>query len=277
MQLTKRIPIHLYNSFVCLLTHNYLLCELPHTSKLSKTCISHLSASCWHHAWPVFVLLDIHVFKVLRCLHVCFQLLAVVSELEHQGLTILVLGRKHMLRPSRSWERHNMDLIRQKAHCFFTENMWVPDDKTTKKNIIWNILHRKHIQHSSYFVIRIYFIIFVISSASFYQQPYTSFSCVSVSSEDDPFLLYATLHSGNHCKFVSRDLMRDHKACLSDGATRRLFFKWQRGHQLVVGGSVAAGRRVRFLVRKIKELVEVWRERAEERSMWINCLFLCCV
>lgn len=139
MQLTKRIPIHLYNSFVCLLTHNYLLCELPHTSKLSKTCISHLSASCWHHAWPVFVLLDIHVFKVLRCLHVCFQLLAVVSELEHQGLTILVLGRKHMLRPSRSWERHNMDLIRQKAHCFFTENMWAPDDKTTKKKTLYGI------------------------------------------------------------------------------------------------------------------------------------------
>ncbi|MEQ2238966.1 hypothetical protein ILYODFUR_038895, partial [Ilyodon furcidens] len=65
-------------------------------------------------------------------------------------------------------------------------------------------------------------------------------------SEDDPFLLYATLHSGNHCRFVSRDLMRDHKACLPDGATGRLFFKWQRGHQLVVDGYVTAGRRVRF-------------------------------
>ncbi|XP_029135011.1 mitochondrial ribonuclease P catalytic subunit [Labrus bergylta] len=116
------------------------------------------------------------------------MLLAVVSELEHQGLSVLVLGRKHMLRPSRSWERHNMDLIRQKAHCFFTDNI----------------------------------------------------------SEDDPFLLYATLHSGDHCKFVSRDLMRDHKACLPDGAARQLFFKWQRGHQLVVDGFVALGRRVRF-------------------------------
>ncbi|XP_042245299.1 mitochondrial ribonuclease P catalytic subunit [Thunnus maccoyii] len=115
-------------------------------------------------------------------------LLAVVSELEHQGLSVLVLGRKHMLRPSRSWDRHHMNLIQQKAHCFFTENI----------------------------------------------------------SEDDPFLLYASLHSGNHCRFVSKDLMRDHKACLSDGATRRLFFKWQRGHQLVVHGYVAAGRRVRF-------------------------------
>lgn len=71
-----------------------------------------------------------------------------------------------------------------------------------------------------------------------------------VSSEDDPFLLYAALQSGNHCRFVSRDLMRDHKACLPDGATRRLFFKWQRGHQLVVDGHVAAGRRVRFQVSK---------------------------
>ncbi|KAK2891538.1 hypothetical protein Q8A73_017203 [Channa argus] len=115
-------------------------------------------------------------------------LLAVVSELERRGLVVLVLGRKHMLRPSRSWERHNMNLLQQKAHCFFTENI----------------------------------------------------------SEDDPFLLYATLHSGNHCQFVSRDLMRDHKACLPDGVTRRLFFKWQRGHQLVVDGHVAAGRRVRF-------------------------------
>ncbi|XP_054469401.1 mitochondrial ribonuclease P catalytic subunit [Anoplopoma fimbria] len=115
-------------------------------------------------------------------------LLAVVSELHSQGLTVLVLGRKHMLRSSRSWERHNMNLIQQKAHCFFTENI----------------------------------------------------------SEDDPFLLYATLQSGNHCLFVSRDLMRDHKACLPDGATRRLFFKWQRGHQLLVDGYVTAGRKVHF-------------------------------
>uniref|UniRef100_A0A3P9NU74 Mitochondrial ribonuclease P catalytic subunit n=1 Tax=Poecilia reticulata TaxID=8081 RepID=A0A3P9NU74_POERE len=116
-------------------------------------------------------------------------LLTVVLELERQAPNILVLGRKHMLRPSKSWDRRNMNLIQQKAHCFFTENI----------------------------------------------------------SEDDPFLLYATLHSGNHCRFVSRDLMRDHKACLPDEVTRRLFFKWQRGHQLVMAGNVATGRRVKFL------------------------------
>lgn len=83
------------------------------------------------------------------------------------------------------------------------------------------------------------------------------FACGS--SEDDPFLLYATLHSGNHCRFVSRDLMRDHKACLPDGATRRLFFKWQRGHQLVVDGFVTAGRRVQF---------QVSRERVRRGDFW---------
>ncbi|XP_026855683.2 mitochondrial ribonuclease P catalytic subunit [Electrophorus electricus] len=102
-------------------------------------------------------------------------LLAVVTELEEKGLNILVLGRKHMLHPSRNWNKHEMNQIKKKAHCFFTENI----------------------------------------------------------SEDDPFLLYAALHSGNQCNFVSRDLMRDHKACLYDSTTRRLFFKWQRGHQLV--------------------------------------------
>ncbi|XP_073924252.1 mitochondrial ribonuclease P catalytic subunit isoform X2 [Castor canadensis] len=53
-------------------------------------------------------------------------------------------------------------------------------------------------------------------------------------SEDDPFLLYATLNSGNHCKFITKDLMRDHKACLPDAKTQRLFFKWQQGHQLAI-------------------------------------------
>ncbi|NXD75641.1 MRPP3 ribonuclease, partial [Halcyon senegalensis] len=51
-------------------------------------------------------------------------------------------------------------------------------------------------------------------------------------SEDDAFLLYATLQSGQHCKFVTRDFLRDHKACLSDSLTRHLFRKWQRGHQI---------------------------------------------
>ncbi|NWY43057.1 MRPP3 ribonuclease, partial [Sylvia atricapilla] len=52
-------------------------------------------------------------------------------------------------------------------------------------------------------------------------------------SEDDAFLLYATLRSGKHCRFVTRDFLRDHKACLPDTVTRHLFRKWQRGHQIV--------------------------------------------
>ncbi|XP_021551176.1 mitochondrial ribonuclease P catalytic subunit isoform X1 [Neomonachus schauinslandi] len=61
-------------------------------------------------------------------------------------------------------------------------------------------------------------------------------------SEDDPFLLYATLHSGNHCKFITKDLMRDHKACLRDAKTQRLFFKWQQGHQLAIINRVAGSK-----------------------------------
>ncbi|KFP83664.1 Mitochondrial ribonuclease P protein 3, partial [Acanthisitta chloris] len=65
-------------------------------------------------------------------------------------------------------------------------------------------------------------------------------------SEDDAFLLYATLRSGKHCKFVTRDFLRDHKACLSDSLTRHLFRKWQRGHQIAFAPS-AEGKRVNFL------------------------------
>ncbi|NXN93240.1 MRPP3 ribonuclease, partial [Rhinopomastus cyanomelas] len=52
-------------------------------------------------------------------------------------------------------------------------------------------------------------------------------------SQDDPFLLYAALRSGSHCKVVTSDFLRDHKACLTDHATRQLFRKWQRGHQIM--------------------------------------------
>uniref|UniRef100_A0A8C3LS48 Mitochondrial ribonuclease P catalytic subunit n=1 Tax=Chrysolophus pictus TaxID=9089 RepID=A0A8C3LS48_CHRPC len=65
-------------------------------------------------------------------------------------------------------------------------------------------------------------------------------------SEDDAFLLYATLRSGKHCKFVTRDFLRDHKACLSDSVTRHLFRKWQRGHQIVFSPS-AGGKHITFL------------------------------
>ncbi|CAM2116049.1 unnamed protein product [Caretta caretta] len=64
-------------------------------------------------------------------------------------------------------------------------------------------------------------------------------------SEDDPFLLYATLHSGSHCKFLTRDLLRDHKACIPDSLTRYLFFKWQRGHQMVLS-HYWPGKRIKF-------------------------------
>ncbi|KAJ1102949.1 hypothetical protein NDU88_000386 [Pleurodeles waltl] len=116
-------------------------------------------------------------------------LLDVVSSLAQQNLRILVLGRKHMLSPSRNWDRRHMATVQQRATCFFTDNL----------------------------------------------------------SEDDPFLLYAALSSGSQCRFVTRDLMRDHKACLADSRIRRLFFKWQRGHQLVLPTYVP-GKKVVFQV-----------------------------
>ena len=92
-------------------------------------------------------------------------------------------------------------------------------------------------------------------------------------SKDDPFLLYAALNSGNHCRFVSRDLMRDHKACLPDGARKRLFFKWQRGHQLVVDSYSAAGRKVCFQV-KLKTTISKKREEGSlGKAVDVFCLF----
>ncbi|XP_033123858.1 mitochondrial ribonuclease P catalytic subunit-like [Anneissia japonica] len=49
--------------------------------------------------------------------------------------------------------------------------------------------------------------------------------------EDDPFMLYASLHSGPQAVFVTRDMFRDHKALL-DYDTHVAFVKWQRSHQL---------------------------------------------
>ncbi|NXX17867.1 MRPP3 ribonuclease, partial [Podargus strigoides] len=66
-------------------------------------------------------------------------------------------------------------------------------------------------------------------------------------SEDDAFLLYATLQSGKHCKFVTRDFLRDHKACLSDSRMRHLFRKWQRGHQIEIS---AGEKHINFLSKK---------------------------
>ena len=49
-------------------------------------------------------------------------------------------------------------------------------------------------------------------------------------SQDDPFLLYATLHSGRTADFVSRDLMRQH-AHLLGPKLKQIFRRWQQSHQ----------------------------------------------
>lgn len=52
----------------------------------------------------------------------------------------------------------------------------------------------------------------------------------SFSSQDDPFLLYATLKSGPATDFVSRDLMRSHAHLLGTDL-KPIFRRWQQEHQ----------------------------------------------
>ncbi|XP_072754329.1 mitochondrial ribonuclease P catalytic subunit isoform X2 [Anoplolepis gracilipes] len=53
-------------------------------------------------------------------------------------------------------------------------------------------------------------------------------------SADDPYILYATMSSGKNTKFVSLDLMRQHKHSLKDLHLQREFKKWQCSHQYFV-------------------------------------------
>ncbi|KAF7995142.1 hypothetical protein HCN44_004614 [Aphidius gifuensis] len=52
-------------------------------------------------------------------------------------------------------------------------------------------------------------------------------------SEDDPYLLYATLKSGIDTYFSSKDLMRQHKYSVNDPNLRKLFKMWQVTRQVV--------------------------------------------
>uniref|UniRef100_T1JCD8 Mitochondrial ribonuclease P catalytic subunit n=1 Tax=Strigamia maritima TaxID=126957 RepID=T1JCD8_STRMM len=51
-------------------------------------------------------------------------------------------------------------------------------------------------------------------------------------SQDDTFLLYATLASGPNTFFVSNDFMRDHIVCLKNKDLTEVFRKWQWSHQI---------------------------------------------
>ncbi|NXM23755.1 MRPP3 ribonuclease, partial [Oxyruncus cristatus] len=110
----------------------------------------------------------------------------------------------------------------KKMHC---ENLLDAINCLAKDNVRLLVLGRKHM---------------LINSSNWKReimkemQTKADFFFAENISEDDTFLLYATLRSGKHCKFVTRDFLRDHKACLSDSLTRHLFRKWQRGHQIVL-------------------------------------------
>lgn len=53
---------------------------------------------------------------------------------------------------------------------------------------------------------------------------------MNCSSQDDPFLLYATIKSGQSTDFFSRDLMRSH-AFLLGPELKTIFKRWQQEHQ----------------------------------------------
>ncbi|XP_010180653.1 PREDICTED: mitochondrial ribonuclease P protein 3 [Mesitornis unicolor] len=122
----------------------------------------------------------------------------------------------------------------KKMHC---ENLFDAVNHLAKNNARLLVLGRKH----------------MLSNSSNWKrevmkemQNKADFFFAENISEDDAFLLYATLRSGKHCKFVTRDFLRDHKACLSDSRTRHLFRKWQRGHQIAISSSVDR-KRLNFL------------------------------
>ncbi|XP_021947678.1 mitochondrial ribonuclease P catalytic subunit [Folsomia candida] len=50
-------------------------------------------------------------------------------------------------------------------------------------------------------------------------------------SQDDPFLIWATLKSGMNAQFVSNDFMRNHTFRLKDYEMARLFKRWRLSHQ----------------------------------------------
>lgn len=51
---------------------------------------------------------------------------------------------------------------------------------------------------------------------------------------DDPYILYATMASGNNAMFVSLDLMRQHMHSLQEPRLQKEFKKWQCSHQYLV-------------------------------------------
>uniref|UniRef100_A0A8C8VNT4 Mitochondrial ribonuclease P catalytic subunit n=1 Tax=Pelusios castaneus TaxID=367368 RepID=A0A8C8VNT4_9SAUR len=129
----------------------------------------------------------------------------------------------------------NVSRVMTKGHR--TENLYAIVNQLAKQNLRLLILGRKHMLNSGQSWER-HILADIKKKADIFFADNLS--------ADDPFLLYATLHSGRHCKFVTNDLLRDHKAALPDKFTRELFFKWQRGHQLVINSFLQQKRRVIF-------------------------------
>jgi len=53
-------------------------------------------------------------------------------------------------------------------------------------------------------------------------------------SQDDPFVIYATMRSGINARLVSKDFLRNHLYRLDDARLARLFRRWRFVHQLTI-------------------------------------------
>lgn len=62
----------------------------------------------------------------------------------------------------------------------------------------------------------------------------SKFYLINDNSEDDPFMIWATLKSGPGAKFISKDLLRNHSFRLKDPELARLFKRWRLSSQLGV-------------------------------------------
>ncbi|KAH8274347.1 hypothetical protein KR044_003727 [Drosophila immigrans] len=90
-------------------------------------------------------------------------------------------------------------------------------------------------------------------------------ACVFLTSnlQDDPFLLYATLHSGQDTDFFSRDLMRSH-AFLLGNELKATFRRWQQEHQYSLAtqtqpaGKIVVKEPIRYLLSAHKLESNVW-------------------
>ncbi|XP_076221981.1 mitochondrial ribonuclease P catalytic subunit isoform X2 [Nomia melanderi] len=78
-------------------------------------------------------------------------------------------------------------------------------------------------------------------------QETTNFYFLKNTSQDDQFILYATIVSGNQAMIISNDYMREHKFALKNAKLNILFRRWQHSHQYIFNIDAAGQVRLQLL------------------------------